>query len=55
MIDDFEVSQGKSIGDLWAEAAWFVSHTAFSSRVSAERKTVRADGAASFTTMTNQY
>jgi hypothetical protein len=28
MIDDFEISQGKSIGDLWTEAAWFVSHTA---------------------------
>jgi len=27
MTEDFEVSQGKSIGDLGREAAWFCAHT----------------------------
>jgi hypothetical protein len=27
-MEDFEVSQGKSIGELWREAAWFCLHTA---------------------------
>jgi hypothetical protein len=26
-LDDFEVSQGKSIGELWIEAAWFTVHS----------------------------
>ncbi len=26
--EEFEVSQGKSIGELWREAAWFITHTA---------------------------
>jgi hypothetical protein len=28
MIDDAELSSGKSIGELWREAAWFATHTA---------------------------
>jgi hypothetical protein len=28
MEEEVEVSQGKSIGELWREAAWFVTHTA---------------------------
>jgi hypothetical protein len=29
MTEDFEVSQGKSTGDLGREAAWFAAHTLF--------------------------
>jgi len=29
MTEDFEVSQGKSIGDLGREAVWFAAHTIF--------------------------
>jgi len=29
MTEDFEVSQGKSTGDLGREAAWFTAHTLF--------------------------
>ena len=29
MTEDFEVSQGKSIGDLGREAVWFAAHTLF--------------------------